>query len=201
LQFQDDKQAIKAESQFLFGDNLLIAPVTEADAKTVKVYLPAGIWYDFWNHQKYSGKQTIEIPTSLDHIPIFVRGGAILPSQPKMQYTDEFVFETLTLDLYFADGQSDSSLYEDSGDGFSYKEDDFSLKNFNALNSESAHIIRQNCSGEFKTTYKKYRLNFYGYNSPKMIMIDGNNSISNLEQIENGFSLILDKGFKEIVIS
>ena len=201
LEFQDDKQAIKAELQFLFGDNLLIIPVTEEGAKSVKVYLPEGVWYDFWNHQQYKGKQAIEIPTSLEHMPIFVRGGAIVPSQPKMQYTDEFVFETLTFDLYFVDGQSDSSFYEDAGDGYSYKEDDYSIKNFSALNSESAHIIRQNCAGDFETTYQNYRLNFYGYNSPKMIMVDGNNFIKSIEQIENGFSLILEKNFKEIVIS
>ncbi len=201
LLFQDDEKALGVEEEFMFGDNVLIKPIAEEGAKTTKVYLPEGIWYDFWSHKKYKGKQSIEVATPLDQLPIFVRGGAILPFQPKMQYTDEFVFDTLTLDVYKGSGEDHSFIYEDAGDGFEHRDVGYAKKEFSTLNSASTHIIKQNVEGEYVSTYNNYRVNFYGFSKPKIIMIDGRNATDQINEINNGFSLILPRDFKELVLT
>ena len=201
LEYQHDVTACKAEEQFMFGDYLLIRPVSAKSAKSVQVYLPEGNWFDFWTHDKYTGNQTIEITTPLERIPILVKEGAIIPFQPKMQYTDEFEFDTLTLDVYQGVGEDKALIYEDEGDGFDYQSGHYALRRFKSVNADSAHIISQKIKGDYKSDYKDLRFNFYGFETPKMLMVDGDNRMDEISSIENGFSLILNKNFKELVIT
>jgi alpha-glucosidase len=201
LLYQKDLEARKAEEQFMFGDYILIKPVAEEGLKKDKIYLPAGGWYDFWSHKHYSGRQTIEVATPLDRMPIFVKAGAVVPFQPKMQYTDEFVFDTLTLDIYLGDEKVETSIYEDEGEGFVYKEGAYLIRKITTLRAESAHIIKQTQKGDYRSTYKNLRLNLYGFNLPKLVVADGNNLVNEITHIENGFSVILDKDFKELVLT
>lgn len=76
--FPQDGAAADYEFQYLFGRNLLIAPVTSPNAKRVEVYLPDGIWYHFFTGARYEGG-VYQIPVAADEIPVFVREGAILP--------------------------------------------------------------------------------------------------------------------------
>ena len=59
--FPEDDQAAKEQYQFLFGESILVAPVTEKGARTKRVWLPEGIWYDFHTGEKYLGGQYAEV--------------------------------------------------------------------------------------------------------------------------------------------
>jgi alpha-glucosidase (family GH31 glycosyl hydrolase) len=63
----------------MFGSALLVAPVVEEGMSQWPVYLPAGDWYDFWTDEHYSGGQVINYSVPKERIPVFVRGGTILP--------------------------------------------------------------------------------------------------------------------------
>lgn len=76
--FPEDRTAADYEFQYLFGRNLLLAPVTRANAKTAEVYLPDGVWYDFFTGKRYEGG-THTIPVAADQIPVFAREGSIFP--------------------------------------------------------------------------------------------------------------------------
>lgn len=67
------------EHQYLFGADLLVAPVYYGFARTRKVYLPAGLWRDFWNGELIEGGQTVARQAEVDQIPVFARAGAIIP--------------------------------------------------------------------------------------------------------------------------
>lgn len=103
---------------FYLGDSLLAQPVLEAGQTEREVYLPdaeAG-WVDFWTGEPFEGRQTIWTETPLDHVPLYVRGGSVLPLGPVRQHTGEPV-ERLTLHVYPAPGRHTSWLYDDAGDG------------------------------------------------------------------------------------
>ena len=89
--------------------------------KTAVKYLPKGAeWYDFWTGQRYKGGQSINMVTSFDRVPMFVRAGSILPLGPEMQYVGEQSWDNLELRLYpGADGSF--TLYEDEGDSYNYE--------------------------------------------------------------------------------
>ena len=90
-------------------------------SKTATKYLPKGTtWYDFWAGKSYKGGQTVTLTTSLNHVPMFVRAGSILPLGPEMQYVGEKSWDDLEIRVYpGADGSF--TLYEDEGDGYNYE--------------------------------------------------------------------------------
>jgi alpha-glucosidase/alpha-D-xyloside xylohydrolase len=126
LAFSDDPIAWATSDAYLFGPNLLVAPVFEPGATERKVYLPAGAWYDFWTAKRLDGGRTINAPASLDCIPLFVRAGAILPTGPVKQYVAEPLTDPVRLTIYpGADGSF--QLYNDDGLSFAYEKGQFEI--------------------------------------------------------------------------
>jgi alpha-D-xyloside xylohydrolase len=80
--FPDDEAAAEVDDQFLFGPDLLVAPVLDSKATRRAVYLPAGAtWTDAWSGETHSGGQTVTVPAPLERIPLFLRNGRQLPIQ------------------------------------------------------------------------------------------------------------------------
>ena len=78
--FPRDAASYQVEDQFMFGPDLLVAPVTFEGARGREVYLPAGTsWKDAWTGKVYPGRQTIYADAPLEKIPLFLRGEASLP--------------------------------------------------------------------------------------------------------------------------
>ena len=199
---QDDPESYFREEEFMLGDNLMVVPVSEAGSKKRKAYLPEGNWYNYWTDEKHEGKAEVEVETPLDQIPLFVKAGAVIPFQPKMQYTDEFEFDELTLHIYADDDENTSTLYEDAGDGLEYKNGEQSVKKIITIKSLSAYIIRQEVAGNFETVYKSYKAVFHGFGlKPKMVMVDGNDMTGQVEISTSTYSVLLPKNFKEVLIS
>jgi alpha-glucosidase/alpha-D-xyloside xylohydrolase len=119
LHFPNDDEAVKLGDEFLWGRDLLIAPVTEKGAKSRRVYLPSGNWFDWWTGEKQEGKRWIDRPVDLATIPIYVHAGAIIPMGPVRQYIAQPTSEPTTLHIYpGADGQF--TLYDDDGESLGY---------------------------------------------------------------------------------
>jgi alpha-glucosidase/alpha-D-xyloside xylohydrolase len=120
IHYPDDAHSVARGDQYLYGRDLLVAPVVEKGATHRTLYLPPGIWYDFWTNQKHEGGREITRDVDLGTLPLYVRAGAILPMGPLKQYTDEEVEGPLTLNVYPGiDGQA--SLYEDDGVSFDFR--------------------------------------------------------------------------------
>lgn len=81
LAFQDDAAAHRHRYQYLFGPDLLVAPLYQPGTRRA-VYLPEGRWLDFWTGEAHAGPRLMEVEAPLDRIPLFVRAGAILPLLP-----------------------------------------------------------------------------------------------------------------------
>nr|WP_077533043.1 glycoside hydrolase family 31 protein [Massiliimalia massiliensis] len=78
--FPDDSEAWKAEDEYLFGPDILVAPVLYAKQKERKVYLPEGsVWTDAWTKERHQGGRTVTVKTPIDQIPLFIRDGKELP--------------------------------------------------------------------------------------------------------------------------
>ena len=89
LEYQRDAVAAEAKDEFLFGRDLLVAPVVQEDAVSRTVYLPCGPWIGLEDGGEYRGGATVNVSAPLDHIPLFVRAGAILPMAPPMLATGQ----------------------------------------------------------------------------------------------------------------
>jgi alpha-D-xyloside xylohydrolase len=115
MDFPADLKARDVNDQYLYGRELLVAPVHAYKARSRAVYLPAGTaWYDLYSGAHVAGGQTIDAAAPLSRMPLFLRAGAILPVGPVMDYVGQKPEAAITLYVYAgADGAF--SLYEDDG--------------------------------------------------------------------------------------
>jgi alpha-glucosidase/alpha-D-xyloside xylohydrolase len=120
LHYPDDPAAVACQDEYLWGRNLLVAPVLEKGAGSRNIYLPRGVWYDFWTGEKLEGGRQFMRPVDLQTIPLYLRAGTILPLDPVKQYTREEVEEPLSLSIY-PGADASFLLYEDDGRSFNYR--------------------------------------------------------------------------------
>ena len=120
LHYPDDPKAVECPDEYLWGRDILVAPVVEKGANSRKVYLPRGAWYDFWTGEKLEGGREFIRPIDLETIPLYVRAGAILLLGPVKQHTDEQIDEPLSVSIY-PGADSSFLLYEDDGRSFNYR--------------------------------------------------------------------------------
>lgn len=116
---QDDPAVVDLDDEYLLGSDLLVAPVTEPGMTQRPVYLPAGRWYDWSSGEVTDGPATVTVATWLDGIPLFARGGAVLPLWPQApQSTAGHHPQVVELHVFVPadDGaRHDSVLQEDDG--------------------------------------------------------------------------------------
>ena len=123
LEFQDDPQAWTYDLQYMFGPAFLVGPIFE-DYPERRIYLPSGIWYDYWSGEQFQGPREITVRPPVDQVPLFVRGGSIIPMGPVMQYTGEKPTEPLCFDIYPFKA-SQFLLYDDDGETYQYENGDY----------------------------------------------------------------------------
>ncbi len=127
MDFANDTKAVDQAYQYMFGNAMLIAPITQVAVTNWNVYLPQGAgWYDYWTGKRYTGGQSINAAAPQDKIPVFVKAGAIIPMAKAMQYTSEKPWDSLEIRIYRGANGS-FSLYEDEGDGYNYEKGSHTL--------------------------------------------------------------------------
>ncbi|WP_263367446.1 TIM-barrel domain-containing protein [Edaphobacter bradus] len=82
LNYQNDERARQAKDEYLFGPDLLVAPVVNEGTQRV-VYLPAGEWVDYWTGAHLTGAKTVVAEVPIDAIPVYARAGAVIPKIPE----------------------------------------------------------------------------------------------------------------------
>jgi alpha-glucosidase/alpha-D-xyloside xylohydrolase len=119
-----DPIAVARGDQYLWGPDILVAPVVDKGATSRRLYLPRGDWFDFWTNEKQQGGREIDRAVDLETMPLFVRAGAVIPMGPIKQYVDEPGDEPLELVVY-PGANGASAMYEDDGKSFDYKKGAF----------------------------------------------------------------------------
>ena len=114
LHHPDDPAAVARGDEFLWGRDLLVAPVVERGATARSLYLPRGDWYDFWTEEKVAGGREVSRPVDLATTPLYARAGAIIPLGPVKQYVDEPVAGPIELAIY-PGAPGAATFYDDDG--------------------------------------------------------------------------------------
>ncbi len=119
-EFPDDRATYHRHDQIMVGPHLLVAPIYHPGNEYRMVYLPAGTWYDFRSGKGVEGPAQLAVHAPLGRIPLFVRGGGVLPLGNVRRSTIEPLTE-LTLAIY-PDGESSWSWIEDDGESMAYEQ-------------------------------------------------------------------------------
>lgn len=119
LHYPDDEKSVALGDQYMWGKNILVAPVYEAGASERTLYLPEGNWYDYWTNETVEGGRDITRAVDLATMPLYVRSGSILPIDPVRQFTTQQVDDPITFHIYPGEDGT-YSWYRDDGESQEY---------------------------------------------------------------------------------
>jgi alpha-glucosidase (family GH31 glycosyl hydrolase) len=185
LLYQDDKNVYEIGDQYLLGEHMMVCPVTTKGAQTRTVYLPEGDWFDYWTGKHYTGKQYIHVITPLDTMPLFVRAGGIIPTQPVMNYIGEKEVHEITLHVYPGNGRFD--WYEDDGKSLDYQQGKryiTPMQVTTSANELKLEIGKGN--GAFDPRVSSFAIAIHGNTMPVQVLLNGQSlaSRSGIEQVD-----------------
>ncbi len=102
---------------YLWGDGLLVSPVTSANQAEWPTLLPEGVWFDFFSDTKYQGGQTVNYPLSQDNYPVWVKAGSFIPMADGLSRTEQFDARKIEMHYWHDNSVNSSSYtyYEDDG--------------------------------------------------------------------------------------
>ncbi len=195
LEFQDDPECYRADAQYMFGKEFLVAPgvrgagisreVYPDDGRQRdmwvegrhwrKVYLPAGEWVNHWTKEKYLGPAWKYFPVRENQAPLFVREGSIIPRGPFVEFLEQKPMDPIELEVYPC-GKSEFTMYEDDGESYAYESGEFVLTRFTCEETTGGIEFRIHpVQGEFPGMFHRrdYVLKVIGTTEPGAIFVDG----------------------------
>ena len=180
MDFGKDQNALNIGYQFMFGPAFMVNPVYTYKARQREVYFPANqVWYDFWTGKLAStGAETKTVAAPYEYVPVFVRGGSIIPLGPVVQHTNEILKDGKwnALDVVVYPGEdAEFTLYEDAGDGYEYEKGEFSTISM-TWDNEKCKLTIADRKGKFKGMAGKrtFNVQLAGSHTPKTIEYSGN---------------------------
>lgn len=175
--FQGDRTLRDIDDQYLFGDHLLVAPVYEPGATARQVYLPEGTWYHWHTGERFAGRRFVVAPTPMEYIPLYARGGAVIPMWPDAPpSTAGYHPATIELHIFVpeADGEHHSALHEDDGLSFAFREGAYYRTTFTLARSGNRLTLEASVAGDGYPEFARqaFELVFHGA-APSSIQLDG----------------------------
>jgi len=174
--------------EYLFGNELLIAPVYEKNSMKREVKLPEGIWFDFYNNQIYHANQKISVDAPISKIPVFVKGGSIIPMRGYSSNIDSGSNDTLSLHLYTG-GDSDFDLIEDDGSSNDYLTGGFSKTRISFRQFNDSMILKiLPVEGKFEGMSKNRTIKLIIHSTGNIKSVELNKNQINFESNDLFFS-------------
>jgi len=192
-EFPEDAQCANTVDSWMLGESLLVSPVVVQSQTTKKVYLPLGKWFAYDSDKAFAGGQTVELssdPILWTDMPMFVRDGSILATQPVRQYADEHPVDAITLDVWpAASRRARFEVYDDDGETRNYEHGAYFSQNVTAWTQGHGAVVEfDSPDGSFRSPIHRYRLRIHGGRSQDVFW--------------NGFatSSSQDKGITEVEV-
>jgi alpha-glucosidase len=151
----------KYQNEYLFGDNLLVAPVS-CNQQAAKVYLPEGGWYRLSSGEYYKGSQEVTVDAPLNDLPVFVKASGIIPMQSDIQYTAQLPSQTLDLHIYKGEKPNTLVYYEDDGETYQFENGQFFRRTI-TFDPVRRVISFSKPEGSFDSKFTSIRLIFHSF--------------------------------------
>jgi len=194
LHYAGDKNVHEINDEFMFGENILVAPILEQGKKYRALYLPKGQWIDYWTKELVEGEQIIIKNAPLDTCPIYIKAGSIIPNYPEQSYVGEKEIKELSLDVY--PGEGHYSHYMDDGESFNYRNGEYTLYEFSIHAGSEAVINMRKPHVGFKG-YESFKI---AYNSKEVTEVYFNDNKVEFKENSNGieFTISAEEGVIKI---
>lgn len=173
FEYPDDKNVYDLKDEFLFGSELLIAPVLEEEQCRRQVYLPKGLWYDYDYGYEYEGGKSYDIYAPQNRIPVFVKAGAVIPMTKQIYNTSELDSSIICAEIYPLE-KSSFTVYSDDGRTNAYENGKFTLTEI-FCNDGDKTVITTAASNELFAA-KHINLKIHVNAVPHSVKIGGKNA-------------------------
>lgn len=165
--YPNDANVANDSDAWMFGDWLLASPVTERYQTTKWIYLPAGTWIDYFTGLVYQGGQYVEYAVngeSWTDVPLFIKQGAIIPTQKALNYTSEEAVSEIMLDIFPSSAQSSFQLYDDDGSSYDYESGEYFKQTVTAQDRGTAGVSVDLSArtGSYASSYQAYLVKLHG---------------------------------------
>jgi hypothetical protein len=178
LNYPDSLEAYQYPRQYLYGDDLLVAPITSPNnasgAGSTTVWFPPGVWSDYFTGARYTGPSTAVVSRDLSQMPVFIRdGGMLVERTDNVDNVNQRPLDQLTVDL--ATGRDGAfTLYEDAGEGLDYKAGRFATTTLTWSDGPRNLTIGAVAGGyPGKVTSRTYTLRIYNSSAATTVNVDG----------------------------
>jgi alpha-glucosidase (family GH31 glycosyl hydrolase) len=187
----DRGRAVDITDEWMFGDELLAAPILGEGQASRTIYLPQGQWFDYFRGQRYEGGQSIVYPVNpqtWSDIPLFIRAGAIFPTQDIQQYVGEHPVTRVFVDVFPTATETSFNYYDDDGLTYAYEKGTFYQQRLSS--SDNGTVVRfalATPTGTYKPPLREYEVRLHGI-SARSVTIDDveGRHYADLAQLENG---------------
>lgn len=140
MDFREDPNVLNIDDQYMFGPFIMVSPVTTPSTFEREVYLPKGLWYDFWTGELLHGGRKTIVKTPIDKIPLHVKAGSIIPLAPiNIKSYMEPVSE-LELRIYRG-RDAEFAIYIDDGETYEYEKGMYTLIPMKWINDENKLVL------------------------------------------------------------
>ncbi len=196
--YPNDPGSANLTDSWMFGDYLLVSPVLDKGQTTKSIYLPPGQWIDYFRGHTYTGGQTITYSLNdrtWTDIPVFIKRGAVIPTQEVLNYVDEKEVDTVYVDVFPDTSLTSFTYYEDDGKSYQYESGDYFKQLITAQDQGGAgyHVKIAGKEGSYLADVSHYIVKLH-QKGAQQVKLDGVNlteyaSLADLEASgEDGWS-------------
>lgn len=172
LHYPSDEKAAAIGDQFLWGKDIMVVPVFEKDAKSRKLYLPKGKWYDWWTNESIQGESYTVKQVDLSVLPLYIRAGAIIPMDTIRQSAEDTVKAMMIIKIYTG-ANGNFVLYEDDGESTEYLKGKFQLTEFKWNDNEKRLTIEPLKSVPKRNIDRQFNISWVGQQKNQIIRYHG----------------------------
>jgi alpha-glucosidase (family GH31 glycosyl hydrolase) len=174
LYYPEATEAYLYDRQYMFGENVLVSPVTTSgEVASTAVWFPGGKWTNFFTNEIISGPVTKSISCDYSSMPVFIKEGGIIPLQPYSDFIGQNADNLLILRVYTGDDGS-FNLYEDEGENLNYQSGKLAITNLGYNESQKTFTINAT-SGDYPGApiQRGYEVSFFNFNNtPSQITVN-----------------------------
>ena len=173
LEYPDDPATYGMDDEYLFGTDLLLAPVLREAATSRGVYFPKGAWIEVATGHQFDGARSYTLPVTMESIPLFARAGAFVFRQPVVQHTGQMSGQPLIVEAYA--GAGSAALYEDDGLSFKFEQGESTTRRFTQERSgRSVKVSVAAAEGHWRPAPRRLRLVVQVAGVPSQVTVNGN---------------------------
>jgi alpha-glucosidase len=169
------------QNEYLFGDNILVAPVS-CNQNAAKVYLPDGGWYRLSSGEYYKGKSEVTVDAPLNDLPVFVKASGIIPMQSDIQYTVQKPSPVMELHIYNGSVPNSFIYYEDDGSTYQFENGQYFRRTI-TFDPVKRTISFSKVDGSFVSKFTSIRLVLHSFDDVMALHSGGNDYSVKLKSV------------------